>query len=429
MLYYGITSGYLNIMYSNKTFGEKMIKSITLVALMSIMLIFTACGDSTDVKDQTSENNSITYKVHKIIYFETEDAIDYRASTSGSKFSVVDQDGNIYIIGAYFDQIEFQTNFIIIKTSSDGSETWRNIYKSSDGSSFVAEDIAIGQNGDIYIAGVSTQSYTASDTRDILIMKIDSVGIQQWVDVINTGSWGYAKSIVVDTYDNVFFAGEINQNNVKNQFLIKYSSDGEAQWTNYYGDTNNRFVEDLLIDQSDNVYLTGLIQNQEKSHLIKVDNNGSQIWEKEFNETNLKLAISNNTLHKVSVHDSQQDREINILTMNTSGDTLSQHNVDIASEEVLHSIIADAEGSLYLTGSNIDNNNNNLFFSKLSSESVLLWTHQYQAQYAWTNSILLYEENITLVGTHYNESPTFPGFESITSGTGNIYMIQMRPEI
>lgn len=375
----------------------------------------------------TSSANDARYQTEKITYFDTEDGVDYRASTSGSLAAAIDGEGNIYMTGAYFDDLKFQTDFMIIKTSPDGHELWRNLYESDDGKSYVAQDIVIGNDGAIYIGGVSTQSYTASDKRDILIMKIDTAGIRQWTEIVPTNSWGYAKAIDVDSNDNIFIAGELKQNGLMGQFLTKYSSDGEEAWTNYYSEANNSIDSgDLLIDQNDAIYLTAQIPSQKSSYLVKVDNNGSQAWKKTFEDDNIDLAVSDSALYKTSIQTSNNDHEINVLKMDTIGNTLWEKKFDIANNETLHAVVSDKEGSLYLAGSNQDNANNSaLYFSKVTSDGTLLWTHTYAAEYAWTNSILLNMPDIFLIGTHHNETPSFPGFESISSGTGNIYMIHL----
>ena len=168
---------------------------------------------------------------------------------------------------------------------------WVSIYDDPDPSKWdQAYDIAIDSLGNVYSVGYSNGG--------MIIVKYNSTG-----DYILNRTWipgsGYAgaKEVVLDSSNNIYVAGNINNN--EDIFLLKYDNDCILQWFRVWDGSPNDFLNDMTKDSADNIYLTGSTENLSLGTsdmvVIKYDFSGNQLWNQTWGglegETGNSIAI------------------------------------------------------------------------------------------------------------------------------------------
>ncbi|MCJ8280085.1 MAG: Calx-beta domain-containing protein, partial [Rivularia sp. ALOHA_DT_140] len=202
---------------------------------------------------------------------------------------VIDKDGNSYFFmteGSEGDQKAVVTKF----DKSNGNKLWNKKFGSNNNSGYAwAEDIAIDNQDNIYIAGRFREAVTFDNTNleggengDIYIAKLDSSnnGDVLWVkdfdtqdkdedsvyvegiavdDMSNTYVTGYyyGKSMSIDNfmlYDEGGEGGEGGEG--EDAFIAKFDSNGKVKWAQNLGGTNYDTISDVAVNDG-NIYIAG----------------------------------------------------------------------------------------------------------------------------------------------------------------------------
>lgn len=172
----------------------------------------------------------------------------------------IDDDGNVYVTGMS-DGIETGTDYATIKYNSAGVQQWVARYNGPGDSTDAAESLAVDSAGNVYVTGRSAGSGTGLDYATI---KYNAAGVLQWVARYNgpgnSTDWG--QSLVLDDDGNVYVTGySLGIGTNFDYATIKYNSAGSQLWVaRYNGAGNDRDVANsITVDNSGNVYVTGTI--------------------------------------------------------------------------------------------------------------------------------------------------------------------------
>ncbi len=203
-------------------------------------------------------------------------------TTSVSKV-VVDKWHNVYVTGRSKDSVTFR-DYTTIKYSDTGVLQWAVRYNGPIGGVDEASSLAVDDSGNVYVTG--TSQGIGSQQTDISTVKYNSSGIQLWVQRY-TGvlphSSNRGTAIILDNYGNVYVTGSGTLSGFPNDMLtIKYNSNGVQQWVRgYNGGTGAGGGEDLKVDNYLNVYVTGSSGGPEASvdrATLKYNSSGVQQW-------------------------------------------------------------------------------------------------------------------------------------------------------
>jgi uncharacterized protein (TIGR03437 family) len=200
----------------------------------------------------------------------------------------VDDAGNVYVTGES-EASDETTSCVTIKYNSNGSEQWVARY-SGPGGQAAAKDIALDNNGNVYVTGKSKSSGFLP-TGDYVTIKYDSNGKEQWVARFSSGSFllNEAWAIAVDAAGAVYVTGgSWGEDTSLDYTTIKYSQDGKEQWVARYNGPGNGvdIATSIAIDSSSNVYVTGFSANASSSSdfaTIKYNSAGVEQWARRFN--------------------------------------------------------------------------------------------------------------------------------------------------
>ncbi|MFI5145246.1 MAG: T9SS type A sorting domain-containing protein [Ignavibacteria bacterium] len=206
-----------------------------------------------------------------------------RYNGSGNQIDVattiyVDVNSYVYVAGYSFAS---SYDYVIIKYSPDGTVQWIQTYNGPVNGDDRASGVAVSSNGDVYVTG---SSYGLSGY-DIVTVKYNSSGIQQWVirydDPFHVND--LAAGCALYPSGGIYVAGTAYNGQNYDIIIIKYDASGNSPWQAYYNGTGNGDdgATALKVDNSGNVYVTGYttgIGTGRDYVTLKYNNSGSFAW-------------------------------------------------------------------------------------------------------------------------------------------------------
>ncbi|MES2133178.1 MAG: T9SS type A sorting domain-containing protein [Bacteroidota bacterium] len=201
-----------------------------------------------------------------------------------------DKSGNIVVAGYANTMGTTWDDLAVVKYSTAGTQLWSYTYNNAPVN---GEDRALGIASDasdnIYVTGSSYGTVS----RDMITLKLNSSGTNQWVKRMAHGTSsdddrGY--SIAADAVGNSYVTGAVND-----WITVKYDPSGNVLWTNSYtaNDLNRYSVKKVMLDKANNVIVgtdVFVSSNQHFSDLgiVKLNNaTGASIWATTFNNSGI----------------------------------------------------------------------------------------------------------------------------------------------
>jgi len=197
---------------------------------------------------------------------------------------VIDSSDNIYIIAGSDNRGLGGRDVALIKYNSAGTLLWDIAWGSSGYDD--PRGITLDNLGNIYITGV-IDSYGAGDY-DIFIAKFDSVPTLLW-----NFTWGgvdsdIAQDLVLDTSNNIYLTGytESFGSGSSDIVSIKFNSLGSQQWNKTWGGIDIEESYGISIDSSNNIYIAGWIDSFDaitpNALILKCNSTGDAQWYKSW---------------------------------------------------------------------------------------------------------------------------------------------------
>jgi len=193
-------------------------------------------------------------------------------------------DDGFILIGNRINEQNQDSDIWLIKTNSQGDTLWTESYGSS-GNEF-GVDIIFEDDGGYVILG-STTSYGNGDA-DVWLIKTDSEGTQEWNRSYGIGSNDKGQAILKSSDGGYIIQFLVQAYGSGNSAvgLLKTDSEGNALWSRAFGGSINTKSKMFSI-VNNNEYILACSQldystNSSNAWLIKVDDNGTVIWEKIF---------------------------------------------------------------------------------------------------------------------------------------------------
>ncbi len=214
----------------------------------------------------------------------------------------VDNNGNVYTIGYFYDVVDFDPgsgetfltsngngDVFVAKYDEAGSLLWAISF--GGGGSDYGQDIAVDNDGNIYVTGwfygtvdfdpsANAAELTSAGGADIFCAKYNAGGNYLWAFNVGDPDNEYGLAIGVDFDSNVFITGTFETNvddgidfdpapgndthtlgaSQDNLFFVKYNSSGEFQWVEKCDGQAYDCVtpKDMDVDAEGNLYLSGL---------------------------------------------------------------------------------------------------------------------------------------------------------------------------
>ena len=307
----------------------------------------------------------------------------------------IDATGNTYVTG-YSTGAGTSKDYRTIKYNPAGQVLWTASFNGPVNGGDYAYAIVLDQSGNVYVTG--RVDYGTGALADIITIKYDSQGIQQWFARYNGAANNHdeGKAIQVDNSGNVYVSGKTFANNNYDFVTIKYNSSGTQLWASTYnGPGNNEDVAaSLAVDNSGNVYVAGASIGSGTGSdftVIKYDVNGTQSWIKRNNGVgnggdaaiSIKTDAAGNIYAGGFMDMGGQGHNYHVAKYNSAGTVLfeSQYNGPSGLSDFATAMVIDANSNVIITGSSarIVGNvvDSNYATVKFSSDGLLQWVAVY----------------------------------------------------
>ena len=196
----------------------------------------------------------------------------------------IDGSGYAYVTGSAF-VTGLASDYATIKYAPNGDTVWLRRYNGPGNYDDNASAVAVDALGNVYVTGSSARFGTGNVDYDYATLKYDPSGNSIWVARYD-GPGDYddnATAIAVDDEGNVYVTGISAGAGTGSDFAtIKYSPLGDTLWTRRYNGTGNGTDEawDLALDAGHNVYVTGRSRGSGSDDYatVKYSSSGELLW-------------------------------------------------------------------------------------------------------------------------------------------------------
>ncbi len=304
------------------------------------LFLFSACKKN----DNDQENNEPTYYL-----------FNGTIGASGNS-TCLSLDDNLILCGNYNEKIS------LIKVSKSGEEVWRNDFDAGNMSS--VKSLTQSENGEIFVCGYT---YRNSGRMDVLLVKTNRDG-----DTIFTKTYGgndsdYGRCIKKTKDGNILIAGNtksFGSGSTGDVYLIKLNYDGEILWSEKYAEPELKVPYHLLETETGAFIITGTnkdYNNPGEICLLKIELDGTKIWDKNISSPTSKEVISTIELSSSDLLICGQhtliDGSTQVLVLKTDnlGNTIWEKEFgEDKSSEIGFSIMQNSFESYTVTGTSYD---------------------------------------------------------------------------
>ena len=195
-------------------------------------------------------------------------------------------DGGYVIIGYTITSAypNYTSDLVLVKTDGNGSEQWRKTLRQGQFNSGYAIQQTIDDG--YVITGSTGDGYSSAST---LLMKADVNGNKQWSKILS-GDTGYSVQQTADggyiIAGNTTPGGDVQQQWVS---LTKTDSNGNEQWSKTFSESAWNWASSVQQTDDGGYIIAGTTSSNDVNYLyqfylLKTDGNGNKQWSKTFTE-------------------------------------------------------------------------------------------------------------------------------------------------
>ena len=241
-------------------------------------------------------------KIQKVLFFFLLLLIPFFSKAIKIESNILNDSSKVVQSNGYINPIEYTWNYTWDLTSDD-----------------MGESIIIDQNDEIFVLGGTEPSYDA-----IYLSKFNKYCILEW-EVI----WGESYNIrpfdmCMDKDGNIYVVAEGTRS-----YLVKFNGSGHCEWFKSYSRVGSDHFSAIAIDSFNHIYITGRkeIDGREDVRLVKLYENGTQIWDKTWGDGNVAdqggndIIIDSNNFIYITGYD-YSIRDIVLIKFDSMGDSI-----------------------------------------------------------------------------------------------------------
>lgn len=402
--------------------GEKM--SLSSDSATPSLYLTTTSGVTTSTSTTEANNQGRLIKLNDLadpqgVFGAT---ISSTTGTTTAQASVVDANGDIYVVGNATGNFDTQLNqgtqdVYLSKYDSAGNELWTKLLGSAGTAS--GYGLALNPNGGVVIAGSTTADVmpgaVANGNTDSFVASYASDGSQKWVKQVQTLNQNQASSVSVDASGSVYIGGQVRgivtggQASVGGQdaYIAKFDSTGKVVYEQQFGTTSDDKVAATATTASGDL-LVATVENGE-AYLSKYtggDATQAAAWKLDIGALQSGGSLSGLAVTadgQIYVSGTTQSGSLNATATNTStggkeafvfkatdnGASATANYltyVGTDGNETAGSLTVSSDGKVYLAGTtngtfagqnrSVDGVNN-AFVAELSNSGSVDWVRQY----------------------------------------------------
>ncbi|MBV8979109.1 MAG: hypothetical protein JO261_05375 [Alphaproteobacteria bacterium] len=339
--------------------------------------------------------------------------------------SVVDGDGNVYVVGNATGDFGKQINqasqdVYITKYDSAGNVTWTRMLGSAGTAS--GYGLALDPLGGVVVSGSTTAQLgttaVGDGNTDSFVARYDANGGQSWVKQVQTLADNQAASVSVDASGSIYVGGQVKgvvgsgQTNGggSDAYLVKLDAKGNIVAEHQYGSSGNDAVAATAVTSNGGLIVASTINGDAViSKYADGDLTQPPIWQKDLGAlqaggaitsiiaSNGRIYVAGTTANGALTANGEAavavpgsggtDAFVAALTDNgqsASTDTVTYAGT--AASEQGNALTVGADGTVYLAGTTggtfagqARNNaaTGNLFVSAIARDGSIAWTRQY----------------------------------------------------
>ncbi|NOX37601.1 MAG: T9SS type A sorting domain-containing protein [Calditrichaeota bacterium] len=365
---------------------------------------------------------------------------------------IVDSHGNVYV-AIQSDQADNTENIVLLAYDNDLNLRWRLDYDGNAGLSDVPKALALDDLGNVYLTGNSMEGNSGFTPPDLLVLKISADGAQQWAYHYD-GFQEYDEGIdlLVDRWGNVYVVGHSNDSQSKpDMVIIKLDSLGNEVWVDRYAgasSSNDLPVALALSADHNSLYVTGL-SNESGSMdilLLKYRSDGVRQWTRVYDNPQktgdepdaIRVSADGRIYVAGTIGGSLFDTERNFVLLQYDADGnlnwVADYNGPGDSWDDLNAMALDIQGNVYVTGqSNGGGSGPDFATLRFNAAGQMEWEQRFSSAGDKSDQamdIAVDEQgNVYVVGTtsidsvgsaiailKYDQNPVAPGLVSPANG-------------
>jgi hypothetical protein len=294
-------------------------------------------------------------------------------------YIALDKVGDVYITGTV--QGSSNQDVITIKYNSSGIQQWAQPYNGPLNAFDMPDGIVADSIGNVY---VTLESGPAFGPFDIITLKYDPAGILQWAKVFaGPGNSSDAPGAIGLKNSSLYVTGGSEQKTV----LIKYNTiTGDSIWVKKFVTGSTSGISRMAMDNSTGIYLGGGSTAINIDYLIvKYDTNGSFQWYNVFNGSGNQddfvegIAVDNS--HNVIITGFSRTNGLeNYLTVKytPTGSFVWAKYYGFSSSDYAVGLVTDNNGNIYVTGSSaLAGTGSDFATIKYNTNGDSLWVRRY----------------------------------------------------
>ena len=198
------------------------------------------------------------------------------------KSITIDDSNNVYASG-YSKGVGTNFDMVTVKYNSSGTQQWVDRYNNADNGNDYAFSNSFNKDGNIIVTGYSHRN---SGNDEMVTINYSPSGTRNWTSTYNMDAHDYAYHTLCNSAGDIYIGGSSIYNGNSVMLVLKYNSGGSLLWENYslFGSIFNS--KSAALDIADNLYITGTKSDTAGiTHIItqRINSDGNIQWTKTFN--------------------------------------------------------------------------------------------------------------------------------------------------
>lgn len=190
----------------------------------------------------------------------------------------LDSSDNVYVTGrSGSNGAAGSGSMFIAKYDASLNSVWQKHFGNASGGT-TGRAIAVNKaTGDVFIVGESDiYDGVPGGFSETIIVKLDTNGVLQWDNSLETGSGSTPNGIAVDASGNCFISTQASGAIV----VAKYNGSGILQWQRQLSSAGSDSSGKMAVDNAGNIYVVGTVVPSGNNDVLvaKYDTNGNLQW-------------------------------------------------------------------------------------------------------------------------------------------------------